>query len=51
MRKAKHSRMGKRLITAMKEVVAHVGGKVELPMRYIAHFHSWCEGFTVRAWF
>lgn len=35
MRKAKHSRMGKRLITAMKEVVAHVGGKVALPIRYI----------------
>ena len=35
MRKAKHSRMGKRLITAMKEVVAHVEGKVALPMRYI----------------
>ena len=35
MRKAKHSRMGKRLIAAMKEVVAHVEGKVALPMRYI----------------
>ena len=35
MTKAKHSRMGKRLISAMKEVVAHVGGKVALPMRYI----------------
>ena len=35
MKKAKHSRMGKRLITAMKEVVAHVEGKVALPMRYI----------------
>ena len=35
MRKAKHSRMGKRLITAMKEVIAHVEGKVALPMRYI----------------
>jgi len=33
--KAKHSRMGKRLISAMKEVVAHVEGKVALPMRYI----------------
>jgi len=35
VKKAKHSRMGKRLITAMKEVVAHVEGKVALPMRYI----------------
>ena len=35
MRRAKHSRMGKRLITAMREVVAHVEGKVALPMRYI----------------
>ena len=35
MKRAKHSRMGKRLITAMKEVVAHVEGKVALPMRYI----------------
>ena len=35
MKKAKHSRMGKRLITAMKQVVAHVEGKVALPMRYI----------------
>lgn len=35
MKKAKHSRMGKRLISAMKEVVAHVEGKVALPMRYI----------------
>jgi len=35
VKKAKHSRMGKRLISAMKEVVAHVEGKVALPMRYI----------------
>ena len=35
MKKAKHSRMGKRLVAAMKEVVAHVEGKVALPMRYI----------------
>ena len=35
LRKAKHSRMGKRLITAMKEVVAHVEGKLALPMRYV----------------
>ena len=34
MRKTRHSRMGKRLITAMREVVAHVEGKVALPMRY-----------------
>ena len=34
MRKAKHSRMGKRLIRAMKEVVDHVEGRVALPMRY-----------------
>ena len=35
MKKAKHSRMGKRLVAAMKEVVAHVEGKVALPMRFI----------------
>ena len=35
MRKAKHSRIGKRLITAMREVVAHAEGKVALPMRYV----------------
>lgn len=35
MRKAKHSKAGKRLIAAMKEVVGHVEGKVALPMRYI----------------
>ncbi len=35
MRKAKHSRMGKRLMTAMREVVAHVEGKVALPLRYV----------------
>ena len=35
MKKAKHSRAGKRLISAMQEVVAHVEGKVALPMRYL----------------
>jgi putative transcriptional regulator len=35
MKKVKHSRMGKRLIAAMKEVVKHVEGKVALPMRYV----------------
>ena len=35
MRKTKHSRMGKRLIAAMKEVVDHVEGKVALPIRYV----------------
>ena len=35
MTKAKHSRMGKRLITAMREVVDHVEGRVALPMRYV----------------
>ena len=34
MRKAKHSRMGKRLIRAMKEVVDHVEGRTALRMRY-----------------
>ncbi len=34
MKKAKHSRAGKRLIAAMKEVVAHAEGKVALPIRY-----------------
>ena len=35
MRKAKHSRTGKRLMAAMKEVVNHVEGKVALPIRYV----------------
>ena len=35
MKKAKHSRTGKRLIAAMREVVNHVEGKVALPMRYV----------------
>ena len=35
MRKASHSRIGKRLITAMREVVDHAEGKVALPMRYV----------------
>ena len=35
MRKARHSRIGKRLITAMREVVYHAEGKVALPMRYV----------------
>ena len=35
MKRVKHSRAGKRLMTAMKEVVAHVEGKVALSMRYI----------------
>ena len=34
MKKTKHSRAGKRLIAAMKEVVAHAEGKVALPIRY-----------------
>jgi len=36
MRNLKHSKMGKRLITAMKEVVDHVEGRTALPMRYVA---------------
>lgn len=35
MTKAKHSKSGKRLIAAMKEVVDHVEGKVALPIRYV----------------
>ena len=35
MIKAKHSKMGKRLIAAMKEVVDHVEGRTALPMRYV----------------
>ena len=31
MRKSKHSKMGKRLIAAMKEVVDHVKGRTALP--------------------
>src|SRR5271157_5497524 len=35
MIKTKHSKMGKRLIAAMKEVVDHVEGRTALPMRYV----------------
>ena len=35
MTKSKHSKMGKRLIAAMKEVVDHVEGRAALPMRYV----------------
>ena len=35
MKKPKHSRAGRRLIAAMKEVVDHVEGKVTLPIRYV----------------
>jgi putative transcriptional regulator len=35
MKKPKHSRAGRRLIAAMKEVVEHVEGKVALPIRYV----------------
>lgn len=35
MKKPRHSRAGRRLIAAMKEVVAHVEGKVALPIRYV----------------
>jgi len=35
MKKPKHSRAGRRLIAAMKEVVNHVEGKVALPIRYV----------------
>jgi putative transcriptional regulator len=35
MTKTKHSKMGKRLIAAMKEVVDHVEGRTALPLRYV----------------
>ena len=35
MKKAKHSAAGKRLISAMKDVVAHAEGKIALPTRYV----------------
>jgi DNA-binding transcriptional regulator YiaG len=35
MRKTKHSKTGKRLIAAMKEVADHVEGRTALPMRYV----------------
>jgi putative transcriptional regulator len=35
MKKQKHSRAGRRLIAAMKEVVNHVEGKVAIPVRYV----------------
>ena len=35
MKKAKHSRMGRRVIRALKEVVDHVEGNIALPMRYV----------------
>ena len=34
MKNAKHSRIGKRLINTMREVVDHVEGKIALPIRY-----------------
>ena len=35
MKKAKHSRMGRRVIRALKEVVDHVEGRIALPIRYV----------------
>ena len=35
MTKTKHSKMGKRLIAAMQEVVDHVEGRTALPIRYL----------------
>jgi hypothetical protein len=35
MIKTRRSKMGKRLIAAMKEVVDHVEGRTALPMRYV----------------
>jgi putative transcriptional regulator len=35
VKKEKHSSAGKRLVAAMKEVVAHAEAKVALPMRYV----------------
>jgi putative transcriptional regulator len=35
MTNTKHSKIGKRLIAAMKEVVDHVEGRTALPMPYI----------------
>jgi hypothetical protein len=35
MIKTKHSKMGKRLIAAMKEVVDHAEGRTALPIRYV----------------
>jgi putative transcriptional regulator len=34
MKAVKHSKPGKRLIAAMKEVVDHVEGRIALPIRY-----------------
>ncbi len=36
MTKTRHSKLGKRLVAAMKEVVNHVEGGTALPMRYVA---------------
>ena len=35
MTKSQNSKMGKRLIAGMKEVVDHVEGRTALPMRYV----------------
>jgi putative transcriptional regulator len=35
MKAVRHSKTGKRLIAAMKEVVDHVEGRTALPMRYV----------------
>jgi len=35
MRNTKHAKTGKRLITAMREVVDHVEGRMALPTRYV----------------
>ncbi len=35
MKKPKHSKMGKRLIAAMMEVVGHAEGRIALPVRYV----------------
>ena len=34
MKAVKHSKAGRRLISAMEEVVDHVEGRIALPMRY-----------------
>ena len=41
MTKTKHSKMGKRLIAAMKEVVDHVEGRTVLPMQYVEALRMW----------
>jgi hypothetical protein len=49
MIKTKHTKMGKRLIVIMKEIVDHVEGRTALAMRYVEVPEDVCEGNPVKA--